>query len=31
MLEDGLKAQEGFEEKPVRVRHVVELVADTIQ
>jgi len=30
MLEDGLKAQEGFEERPVRVRHVVELVADAI-
>jgi Fe-S oxidoreductase len=30
MLEDGLKAQEGFEEKPVKVRHVVELVADAI-
>lgn len=31
MLEDGLKAQEGFEENPVRVRHVVELVADAIR
>ncbi|HKJ03007.1 MAG TPA: (Fe-S)-binding protein [Longimicrobiales bacterium] len=30
MLEDGLKAQDGFEEKPVKVRHVVELVADAI-
>ena len=30
MLEDGLKAQEGFEEHPVKVRHVVELVADAI-
>lgn len=30
MLEDGLKAQEGFEEKPVKVRHVVELVADAL-
>ena len=30
MLEDGLKAQEGFEERPVKVRHVVELVADAI-
>ncbi|MFQ5536603.1 MAG: (Fe-S)-binding protein [Gemmatimonadota bacterium] len=30
MLEDGLKAQEEFEERPVRVRHVVELVADAI-
>jgi Fe-S oxidoreductase len=30
MLEDGLKAQEGFEENPVKVRHVVEIVADAI-
>ena len=30
MLEDGLKAQEGFEERPVAVRHVVELMADAI-
>ncbi len=30
MLEDGLKAQEGYEERPVAVRHVVELVADAI-
>ena len=30
MLEDGLKAQEGFDEAPVTVRHVVELVADAI-
>ncbi|MDH5589555.1 MAG: heterodisulfide reductase-related iron-sulfur binding cluster [Gemmatimonadota bacterium] len=30
MLEDGLKAQEGFEANPVKVRHVVELVADAI-
>jgi len=30
MLEDGLKAQDGFEERPVQVRHVVELVADAI-
>jgi Fe-S oxidoreductase len=30
MLEDGLKAQDGFEENPVRVRHVVELVADAL-
>jgi Fe-S oxidoreductase len=30
MLEDGLKAQDGFEEHPVTVRHVVELVADAI-
>ena len=30
MLEDGLKAQEGYEEHPVKVRHVVELVADAI-
>lgn len=30
MLEDGLKAQDGFEAKPVKVRHVVELVADAI-
>ena len=26
-FEDGLKAQEGFEQHPVKVRHVVELVA----
>ncbi len=31
MLEDGLKAQEGSEERPVRVRHVVELVAEAIR
>jgi hypothetical protein len=30
MLEDGLKAQDGFEENPVKVRHVVEIVADAI-
>jgi len=30
MLEDGLKAQAGYEEHPVKVRHVVELVADAI-
>jgi Fe-S oxidoreductase len=30
MLEDGLKAQDGFEENPVKVRHVVELVADAL-
>jgi len=30
MLEDGLKAQEGFEAHPVKVRHVVELVAEAI-
>ncbi len=30
MLEDGLKAQEGFMERPVQVRHVVELVAQAI-
>lgn len=30
MLEDGLKAQDGFEDKPVKVKHVVELVADAI-
>lgn len=30
MLEDGLKAQDGFEAKPVKVRHVVELVAEAI-
>jgi len=30
MLEDGLKAQEGFEERPVQVKHVVELIADAI-
>jgi Fe-S oxidoreductase len=30
MLEDGLKVQEGYDEKPVAVRHVVELVADAI-
>lgn len=30
MLEDGLKAQDGFAERPVKVRHVVELVADAI-
>lgn len=30
MLEDGLKAQDGYEANPVKVRHVVELVADAI-
>ncbi len=30
MLEDGLKAQDGFADKPVKVRHVVELVAEAI-
>jgi len=30
MLEDGLKAQDGFDESPVKVRHVVELVADAL-
>ncbi len=30
MLEDGLKAQDGFESAPVKVRHVVELVAEAI-
>ncbi len=30
MLEDGLKAQDGFEERPVQVKHVVEIVADAI-
>lgn len=31
MLEDGLKVQEGYEANPVKVRHVVELVAEAIQ
>jgi Fe-S oxidoreductase len=30
MLEDGLKVQEGYEEHPVQVKHVVEIVADAI-
>ncbi len=30
MLEDGLKAQEGYDAAPVRVRHVAELVAEAI-
>jgi hypothetical protein len=30
MLEDGLKAQDGFESRPVKVRHVIELVADAL-
>lgn len=30
MLEDGLKVQEGFEERPVKVKHVVELVAEAL-
>ena len=30
MLEDGLKVQDGFEERPVQVKHVVELIADAI-
>lgn len=30
MLEDGLKAQDGFDDNPVSVKHVVELVADAI-
>jgi len=30
MLEDGLKVQDGYEERPVKVKHVVELVADAI-
>ena len=28
MLEDGLKAQEGYDARPVKVKHVVELVAE---
>lgn len=31
MLEDGLKVQEGYEANPVKVRHVVELVAEAIE
>lgn len=30
MLEDGLKAQDGYDENPVQVKHVVELVAEAI-
>jgi Fe-S oxidoreductase len=30
MLEDGLKAQDGYDQNPVKVKHVVELVADAI-
>jgi Fe-S oxidoreductase len=30
MLEDGLKAQDGYEERPVPVRHVMEIVADAL-
>ena len=30
MLEDGLKAQDGYDENPVTVKHVVELVAEAI-
>ena len=30
MLEDGLKAQDGYDQNPVRVKHVVELVAEAI-
>lgn len=30
MLEDGLKAQDGFEDRPVKVKHVVEIVADAL-
>ncbi|HSG49920.1 MAG TPA: (Fe-S)-binding protein [Longimicrobiales bacterium] len=30
MLEDGLKAQDGYDQNPVTVRHVVELVAEAI-
>ncbi len=30
MLEDGLKAQEGYERHPVKVRHVVEIVAEAL-
>ena len=30
MLEDGLKAQEGYDQRPVRVRHVMEIVADAL-
>ncbi|UCC26417.1 MAG: (Fe-S)-binding protein [Gemmatimonadales bacterium] len=30
MLEDGLKAQDGYDERPVKVKHVVELVAEAI-
>jgi Fe-S oxidoreductase len=30
MLEDGLKAQEGYDARPVKVKHVVELVAEAI-
>ena len=31
MLEDGLKVQKGFEAHPVKVRHVVELVAEALK
>ena len=30
MLEDGLKAQEGYDSRPVRVRHVLEIVAGAL-
>jgi Fe-S oxidoreductase len=30
MLEDGLKAQEGYDARPVKVKHVVELVAEAL-
>lgn len=30
MLEDGLKAQDGYDQNPVKVKHVVELVAEAI-
>ncbi|MFQ5876908.1 MAG: heterodisulfide reductase-related iron-sulfur binding cluster [Acidobacteriota bacterium] len=30
MLEDGLKAQKGYDARPVEVRHVMEIVADAL-
>jgi len=30
MLDDGLKAQAGYDERPVEIRHVMEIVADAL-
>ncbi|MHC1581328.1 MAG: (Fe-S)-binding protein, partial [Methanopyraceae archaeon] len=30
MLQDGLKSREGYDERPVQVKHVVELVAEAL-
>jgi Fe-S oxidoreductase len=30
MLQDGLKSRDGYDERPVAVKHVVELVAEAL-